>query len=322
MGALAWVEVLDRRGHVRARHRVESAPAIIGRGYGSDVLVDDPWLSPVHARLYRELDGSLVVEDAGSENGTWSPAGGRITRLPLGTGITLRMGRTLVRVLPADAPVPATLGANATPPGERGWHQGWVGPLLALAAGAAYAWMRLLDDSDVHRTAALVGDALAMVTGLACWAGIWALVTRAVSHRASFLAHLGVAAAAAIAMLGVYSTAEYAAFLAPGEPAFEGVVAMVGLVVLAAMLFGHLMLASALPVPRAIAISVAVTFGLFALGAIAASDESDANSAGNPRFAAELKPLSTAVIPTQPDSAFFARFDSLKVTVDSLAGDE
>jgi pSer/pThr/pTyr-binding forkhead associated (FHA) protein len=69
MGALAWVEVLDAHGHVRARHRIDAVPAIIGRGYGCDVLLDDPWVSPVHARLYRDLDGSFVLEDAGSENG-------------------------------------------------------------------------------------------------------------------------------------------------------------------------------------------------------------------------------------------------------------
>ncbi|HET7041188.1 MAG TPA: FHA domain-containing protein [Gemmatimonadales bacterium] len=89
MGALAWVEVLDHRGQVRTRHRIDAAPAIIGRGYGSDVLLDDPWLSPVHLRLFRELDGSLAVEDARSENGTWSPRGERVTALPIGPGVVL-----------------------------------------------------------------------------------------------------------------------------------------------------------------------------------------------------------------------------------------
>lgn len=321
MAALAWVEVLDRRGQVRARHRVDSAPAILGRGYGSDVLLDDPWLSPVHARLYRELDGSLAIEDARSENGTWSTLGERINSLPVGRGVTLRMGRTLVRVVPADAPVATTLGAEASAPSEGGWHQGWVGPVLALGAGALNAWLQLLDDSDVHHTAALVGDGLAMIAGLAIWAGIWALVTRAVSHRASFLAHLAVAGAAAIVLLATWRSVEYAAFIAPGESALQGVVALFCVAVAAVMLYGHLMLASALPSSRAMMISLAVTFGLFALAAVAASDESDAQDVSTPRFDGELKPLRTAIIPTLSDSAFFAHFDSLKVTVDSLTSD-
>lgn len=322
MGALAWVEVLDRRGHVRARHRVDTAPAIIGRGYGSDVLLDDPWLSPVHARLFRELDGTLALEDAGSENGTWSETGARVTLLPIGRGITLRIGRTLVRIVPADAPVPATLGADVAAPSEGGWRHRWVGPGFALAAGGAYAWMQLLGDSEVHRTSALIGDVLTMTGGLILWAGIWALVSRAVAHRAHFLTHLAVAGAGALALLGIYIATEYAAFLAPGEPAFEGVVGMIGLVILAAALFGHLMLASSLPAPRAIAISVAVTFGLFALGVIAESDGNSSDDSGTPEFSGVLKPLATPVIPTQRDSVFFAQFDSLKVTVDSLASED
>ena len=321
MGALAWLEVLDRRGHVRARHRVDSAPAIIGRGYGSDVLLDDPWLSPVHARLYRELDGSLAIEDAGSENGTWTPLGGRVTTLPLGRGVTLRIGRTLVRIIPADAPVAATLGADASAPSEGGWRQRWVGPVLALGAGGLYAWLQLLDDDQVHRTATLIGDGLALVVCLGLWAGIWALVARAVSHRASYLSHLAIASGAAILLMGIYGAMEYASFLAPGEPEFAGTVALIGLVVLAATLFGHLMLASALPARRAILVSAAVTFGLFALGVAAASDARNDGDSSAPRFDGQLKALSTAVIPTQGDSAFYAGFDELKSSVDSLAAD-
>ena len=96
MGALAWVELLDRRGHVRTRHRIDSLPALIGRSYGCDVLVDDPWISPIHVRIYRDLDGSFKVEDAGSENGLWLPdEERRVTLLPLGRGVTLRAGHTL-----------------------------------------------------------------------------------------------------------------------------------------------------------------------------------------------------------------------------------
>lgn len=321
MGALAWVEVLDRRGQVSVRHRIDTAPAIIGRGYGCDVLLDDPWLSPVHLRLYRELDGSLALEDAGSENGTWTPAGRRITSLPLGGGLALKMGRTFVRVVPADAPVAATIGAGIDAPSEGGWRQVWVGPTLALAASMTYAWMRLLDDGEVHHAAALVGDGAAMLLGLTLWAGIWALVTRAVSHRASFLSHLAVASAAALALSGIFYATEYAAFLAPGEPEFPGLVGSIAVGVLAALLFGHLMLATALPSRRAMVISLSVTVALVGLGAVAATDTSTGEDSGTPQFSGELKPLSATFIPTESDSTFFAGFDTLKTTVDSLAAD-
>jgi len=120
----------------------------------------------------------------------------------------------------------------------------------------------------------------------------------------------------------IFYATEYAGFLAPGEPEFQGVVASISVGVLAALLFGHLMLSTSLPTRRAMVISLSVTIALVGLGAIAASDTSDGEDAGTPQFSGELKPLSTSFIPTQSDSSFFAGFDTLTSSVDSLAVDE
>jgi len=82
------------------------------------------------------------------------------------------------------------------------------------------------------------------------------------------------------------------------------------------------MLSTSLPTRRAMVISLSVTIALVGLGAIAASATSDGEDAGTPQFSGELKPLSTSFIPTQSDSSFFAGFDTLTSSVDSLAVDE
>lgn len=317
MAALAWVEVLDRRGHVRARHRVDASPALIGRGYGCDVLIDDPWVSPIHARIFRELDGSLSVEDAGSENGLFTLDGTPLTSHRVGQGVTLRAGHALLRIVPADAPIAATLGAGVAAPEAGGWERPWLGPALGVLASLWYAVDRLLSDADVHRGSALVGDAFTVVLALACWAGVWALITRAASQRARFTAHLAIASLAVIAGIVIMALSEYAAFLAPGTPAVEGIVGSLLIVTGAVLLFGHLMIATSLPVARALAISVAVIFGLTALGAIAASD--DDHGRLMPQFAAELKPLRAGVIPAQDTTEFYGGIVELKREVDSLA---
>jgi pSer/pThr/pTyr-binding forkhead associated (FHA) protein len=141
MGALAWVELLDRRGHVRARHRIDSLPALIGRSYGCDVLVDDPWVSPIHVRIYRDLDGSFKVEDAGSENGLWLPdEERRVTLLPLGRGVTLRAGHTLFRLVPADLTVPPALAMHVAAPAGGGWEHyvNTVTPGIPGDSGSAF----------------------------------------------------------------------------------------------------------------------------------------------------------------------------------------
>lgn len=319
MGALAWVEVLDRRGHVRSRQRIDTLPAIIGRGYGCDVLLDDPWASPIHARVYRDLDGTFKVEDAGSENGLWAGDGpGRITLVAVGRGVTLRAGRTLFRIAPAEAPVPATLAMHAAAPTEAGWDRWWVGIGSAALAGAAYALGKLVGDPATHRAAEMVADALSMVTLLAMWAGVWALATRAIWHRARFLAHYAVVSLTVLALQAAWQGMEFAAFIAPGAPGFEAALVLVSLLLVTAMLAGHLGLATALERRRIIAISSAIVIGFAGLGALIAEQDKD-HETTMPKFSAELKPIATALIPTQDTTAFFAGLAELQRSVDSLA---
>lgn len=320
MGAIAWIEVLDRRGHVRERHRVEALPALIGRSYGSDVLLDDPWISPIHVRLYRDLDGSLKVEDAGSENGLWSPdRPGRVTMLPLGDGLTLLAGQTTFRIRPHDASVAATLPADAAAPAASGWERWWVGISLAALAGVASGVSQLIGDPEEHRMAQVAGDALAMMLAIAMWAGIWALATRATWHRARFMAHYTVASAATLAIMAIVYVAEYATFLAPGLPEVEGVVALVGMVAAIAMIYGHLSVATALPRLRIAAISTLVIVGLGTIGVLVSDKKKDDD--GSPAFSAMMKPIRADLIPVQDTAAFFGGLQVLKDSVDVMARD-
>ena len=319
MGALAWVELLDRRGHVRARHRIDTVPALIGRSYGCDVLVDDPWISPIHVRIYRDLDGSFKVEDAGSENGLWAPDDGqRVTVVPLGHGVTLRAGHTLFRLVPADVSVPPALAMHVSAPAAGGWEQWWVGPAAALVAGVTFGYTQFLGDASIHGPATVIGEALLVVVGLALWAGVWALATRVVWHRARFLAHFTVISLALLAMIGALHGVEYAAFVAPGVPDFEAALVLLSFGVTTAMLYGHLTIATSLPKLRIAAISTAVVFGLAGVAALVASDKAS-KGGGMPEFSAELKPLNAALIPVEDTTAFFGGIQELKTSVDSLA---
>ena len=320
MGAIAWVEVLDAHGHVRTRQRIDAVPALIGRGYGCDVLLDDPWVSPIHARLYRDLDGSLVLEDAGSENGLWTPdAAGRIHSRPVAGGVSARAGRTTFRLLPADAQVTPTLALNASAPMAGPFQRPWLGPALAAAVGTVYGLGQLVEDPDRHLATEVVGDALSMMVLVALWAGAWALVTRAVSQRARFLQHLTVVSAVGVVLLLVSDVAAYGAFLAPGLLTTSGLSALPAVAALVALLFGHLRLASSLPPARVAVISIAIVGGLIGIGGLAASSDDDSEVVSRPDFVAELKPLSARIIPTQDTTDFFAGIAKLRETVDSLA---
>ena len=68
------------------------AEMVIGRAPGSTVVLDDPTVSRVHARISGNGGDTATIEDAGSSHGTWVD-GARINRpIQLRDGVKLRLG--------------------------------------------------------------------------------------------------------------------------------------------------------------------------------------------------------------------------------------
>ncbi len=72
---------------------VEGSSVVIGRGVETDVQIEDPSVSRLHARIVRTSDGAFRVEDLGSTNGTFVGSH-RITVAPLRSGDHLQLGPT------------------------------------------------------------------------------------------------------------------------------------------------------------------------------------------------------------------------------------
>lgn len=74
-----------------------SSDVTIGRAPDSTLVLNDPYTSGRHARLYPH-DGRWVVEDLGSTNGTWLD-GARVTGpTVLNPDTGLRIGRTVLEL--------------------------------------------------------------------------------------------------------------------------------------------------------------------------------------------------------------------------------
>ena len=53
----------------KIRISLDKLPVVLGRNPDADVLLDDRWISRVHCEI-SEINGTLVVRDLGSQNGT------------------------------------------------------------------------------------------------------------------------------------------------------------------------------------------------------------------------------------------------------------
>jgi pSer/pThr/pTyr-binding forkhead associated (FHA) protein len=104
---MSWSSLMKRRKPEAAPFFVEAMPdregrrfplskseQWIGRARDCAVLLDDPTVSPRHARVFKARDGKWYVEDANSLNGLWV----RIASLPLSTGAFFLLGEQVFMI--------------------------------------------------------------------------------------------------------------------------------------------------------------------------------------------------------------------------------
>lgn len=71
---------------------------LVGRAGSSDVLIDHPSISKLHARIRRGADGTYTITDAGSRNGTWiADRQLRDIEVPLPVNAKVRLGHWELR---------------------------------------------------------------------------------------------------------------------------------------------------------------------------------------------------------------------------------
>lgn len=312
------VELLGTHGQVRHRTRLATLPAVIGRGYEADVILDDPHICARHAELTRDETGALVLRDLGSVNGI-GPRGttGRAEQVTLASGDRVRVGSLELRVVEASHPVAATVPLAS----ERRLTTGISQPRRALAvcAGALLAFTLLNYQASVTADALLgsVQESIYLLAGVAMWASAWALATRIVSSRFRFVQHWAWAVATLFVGLVLTTVGEWLDFLGPSLEAGSWLTAVGGLALLPILVAGHLEIASSMSRRKRwrAALSVgAIVVGLTAIASLGSED-----STWSIEFSGTLKPLPTSLVYGVSLDQFMESAQSLKDEVDALA---
>ncbi len=296
MERMIVVEVLDRFGKVRQRHRLARFPATIGRGYDNDIILDDPHVSARHLKLDFDAEGRLFAHDLDSDNGLYAVAPlKRVDSLWLKSGARLRMGHTELQVFFPDHPVPAAVLDRAKPAALVLFFSAWPGLLLTWLVLAGVMLARQVLSLEERATAGeLLLEAAPVFVGLLAWTGAWSVASRAVTHRFYFALHGSFAAGFLLADMLTETLAEYIefAFMLDGAALWLG--GLWGVVLLALLLYGHLRYATTLPRRRAWRVAGGIALAaalLFAGGLWVIHDQDHARLA----FSDTLKPPRFAV---------------------------
>lgn len=319
------LEVLDARaGTVRTRIRLDALPFTLGRGYDNDLILDDPYVDAHHARIALDDEGVPVVEDLGSVNGLVAPEAERqFSRMPVRAGVEVRLGRTILRFRDPAEPVPPALPCAAESAPARGqWFTTSRGR-AAVSAAAVIAigvttWLGSYERSSASN---VVGAIFAFLGFASIWAGIWAAAGRIVVHRFHFLGHFAVFSAATLVVVAHFSSYDWARFLFPDNAVSDFVFMFAGLALIAALVAGHLSLASALPRRRRWRAGLVVSGVFLVLGGVTALADGDSFS-DIPEFAGVLKPFAVRWVPAVTVEEFGRVAAELKDEVDAMAAKE
>ena len=297
---MTFIEVLDRRGRLVGRHRIERWPVTIGRAYSNDVIVDDPYVCPRHLRLVRDGDEGIIAEDLGSVNGVRAePNGTPSARLAVGLGGRIRIGNTVLRLRRSDVDVPAALEQH---------HDGHASRLftstpIALAWWLVIplvVWQRYLFHAfERTRLWETAGMGIMLVVMVSAWAAAWSLVNRVVGHEWRFPAHAAAMCAFLVLNLLAGLLGDYAKFLLAGSWPGLVLVLICGVAPIAWLLDTQLALVGAMR--RAHRSAAAMTTALALVGLLTFLSRWEGYMFSNQlRFDAVLRPFPRAWIPGAP----------------------
>ncbi len=323
MGQALIIEIVDSRGRIQHRVRLGDSPLTIGRSYRNDVILDDPFVEADHLRIDPTEEGTWIVSDLGTRNGTWEGRDGRrVTSQLLQTATELRIGHTTVRAVSPDHPVaPALVDPSHRISGARRLAQPWwalAATVLALTVSTIFQFL----GSDSHQgIAELATPGLVILTIAGGWAAAWAFTNRLVAQRFQFLGHLGWALVLGTAFGLTTTIFEWIGFFVPAvEWSWIEVVVDGGL--FAILLTGHLQLVtewSAAKQWRVAGATAAVAIGVGAI--LTRSNAFNDDGAGGSSSVA-LKPIDADWVPATSIDQFFRKAGSLQRIVDDLAGDD
>lgn len=345
---------VERGDGTRSWHRVASLPFSVGRGYANDLILDDPYVDARHVTLARDASGALVLQDHGSVNGVVREGGTvRAASVTVAPGDAVRLGRTTLRLravdeavapalvdapaeaaveapvkaplpdaLPVAVPMPASAPSPVREPRARALARLATTPagslaltVLAMAAFAVNGWLGSATRASAGEA---FGGGFGFIALAAAWAGAWALAGRVAVRRLRFVAHMGVAAAGALGALLATVAIGWLTFLFPDATLVDVTSSLLMCGLLAAVIAGHLALASTLPARRRwrnAGLAVGTMLGVGMLGSLTKGDDfSDV-----PSYPGVLKPMPAAWVPTRTVDEFGTVMRELRKDADELA---
>lgn len=312
MEAPIIIEILDRFGKIRERHKINQFPIRIGRAYSNDIILDDNYISPEHIELLIDGDGHVLISDLQSENGlfTLHPIQKR-DLITAEDDQRIRIGHTDIRIRSENYPSRKTYIDHGKP---SILHflltNGFILPFIWLILAGITASYYYLQSSKEMTSHTLLVELLPIFVFVCIWALGWSVVSKAVTRKFYFSYHAILVSLVVCAFYIIESGFEYIEFLFPISDLSSHLSILSDLGFTALLLYGHLRQSTNLNKKHqrltAIA-STVIIVGLLNLTTYLNQPE----FTNQPVFSYILKPPAFAIRKAKSIDGFFANTENL-----------
>ena len=242
MEAPIVIEILDRFGKIRERHKVTNFPVRVGRAYSNDIIIDDNYVSPEHIEILLDGDGHVLITDLNSENGLFSLHPIKQHEiLTIEENQRIRIGHTDIRIRSESYTVKETYVDHGTP---SVFHfllmNGFMVPFFWLiTAGVTLSYYFLRATREIT-TNSLLSEIVPLFIFIIIWALGWSVVSKVTTHKFYFSYH---AILISLIICGFYIIEpgfEYIEFLFPVNNLSSNLSILSDLVLVSLLFYGHL----------------------------------------------------------------------------------
>jgi len=318
MDPIVIAEVLEKSGKVHERVRLTQFPAMIGRGYDSDMILGDEFVSAHHAQIVLDDTGAPMIVDLRTENGTYLlPSMQAVQQLALGAETLLRLGHTLVRLRRPEFAVAATRIDTLTQSRvTRFIGSGWMLAALSVLLLGILGLHAYQISAQQIKLSKLLLETVEIGIVVPIWAGLWAILSRVFAHHTAYVTHAVIAALALISFFVADTLAEYYAFAFSAQLSAEILFHVLFGGLAALVLYWHLRFATLLA-PRHIAVgSAMIAAGIVALSGFSTYVQGLEFNDTLP-YPPELKPAQFRVVPEKSLDDFVRAAEQLPQQIES-----
>lgn len=282
----------------------------VGRGFGNDLILGDPHVSPEHL-VVREAEGGWLAESIDRENRMYVRKYDKVMdKALLNSGDEVTIGRTRLRFFSPTHPVAETKLIVPT----HGLLKKIGRPVNTVSLTVAsflvfmcYVYLTSFDDISLLK---LSSGAVGFLFLALLWAGIWAFVGRIIKHKTQFAAQLSLSVLFLAVLLPLMNVSEYLGYFL--NSVWVETVSGMGLLgaLFAVFLVWNLGVATNVSLKRRIAVSAAISGVLISISVLlyfAFKDEFNPL----PMYYATLKPPFVKVIEDQSVDQFLLKTDAV-----------